>query len=515
MTTSLSCFLTLLNKLGLSAQKWTLDYGTFQLLSQIQIFFLWYFMDNPNKAVDSWASSTLFNYTSAPKNCSKSYLQPFNFTTASKDFELGVPNRIWWDPGTANGNITLHVTTLDPRSFDYTVWHTLTSTIQFSSITEKDGQGVGFDWIPSIAPDANFILTLGDDRGIGSGGSLHGSITPSSFLCAYQLSGAYTVLQRVILYLLFLFGTIGLFTASPWMTGPFLGGAMASTGSMALHSIILMASSRKASQKGTIDLDRIAIFQMLSVCLYLCAPLIIGSYQLRQRTGEGSATAMVVCAWAILIVVGFFCSIIPDSETPLQPCAPYNTTTPTGTLLTIATNTSLCADLCLTKSSLVRDLGTAQMNDANITIENIFHWLYFWGYVVGILCTIWVTMMIVITFVTPNKPTDVFNEVFHSKRHRKSEAGTVCTLLFVLVAAPVTMVVQVCYGEHLLATKAALRSEKSFVVGQWGPWVAIGLASVSTVFLVAAGNGSKETPARSMPPELAEPDKASAGESPP
>ncbi|KAG6839394.1 hypothetical protein C0991_002989 [Blastosporella zonata] len=280
------------------------------------------------------------------------------------------------------------------------------------------------------------------------------------------------------------------------MTGPFLGGAMASTASAALHSIILLASSTKASQKGTVDLDQIAIFQILSICLYLCAPLLIGTHQLRKHNGEGPATVMVVCAWAILILVGFLCSLLPGTQVPLQPCAPYNTTTSLGTIQTTATNVTQCAELCATKSSLVRAPGVAQMNNANVTVEQVFHYLYYWGYVVGFLCAIWVTCMTVLTFVAPNKPNDIINEVFHRKRHRKSDAGAVCTLLFVI--APISMLVQLCYGEHLLATKAALVSEKSFSVGQWGPWVTIGLASVSTVFLAASGDGAKEKLSESM-----------------
>ncbi|KAJ7930047.1 hypothetical protein B0H13DRAFT_913204 [Mycena leptocephala] len=346
------------------------------------------------------------------------------------------------------------------------------------------GQGVGFDWIPSIRPDAAFIITLGDDRGIGSGGSLRGFANSSpSFLCAYQMSGSYPVLQRLLLYLLFLFGTIGMFTASSWMTGPFLGGAMAYSGSAAIHSIIILASSNKASQKGTIDLDGIPIFQILAVCLYLCAPLYLGSSLLQIRTGDTSATVLVVGAWAILIIVGFFCSIVVDAPQAILPCIPRNTTTSIGTIATIPADTDLCAELCASRSSLIRSLGEAQMNDARVTLHGVFKYLYDLGWFVGMACAIGVTAVIFATIMAPNSGHELMaalsecNDPSRSsstgrrrrrgRRSNKSDSGPACIIVFILVAAPVALVIQIALGEHLLA-KAALVSEKSYAVGQWG-----------------------------------------------
>ncbi|KAG6906719.1 hypothetical protein DXG01_012434 [Tephrocybe rancida] len=460
-------------------------------------------MDIPT-GVNTWGWSQFFDKSlSLGTNCSQAYSQSFNFTTASKTFELGVPNRIWWDAGTTKGNITFHVTTLGPQSNVNGSYWTLTLRLAVSNITEKEGQGIGFDWTPSIAPDAPFVITLGDDRGIGSGGSLHGSISPFSFLCAYQLSGSYSVLQRVILYVLFLFGTIGIFTASSWMTGAFLGGAMAFSGSAAIHSIILTASSKKAIQKGTIDLDGIAIFQILSTCLYLCAPLLTAMFFVRKRTGEGPAKAIIVCVWAVLIVAGFFCCF-GNLPAPIPPCAPYNMTTSLGTSLTVATSTSRCAEWCLTKSSIVRSVGEARMTDSRITTKNIFGPVYAVGLFLGSACALWILAITVATFVAPNKPLDILSSYLMALL-----GFSTYTSMVVFGGVPVILFVQIFYGEYLLATQTALVGEKSYAIGQWGPWVIVGLATVAAIFLAAAKDGVLS----STHPEHLEPDQPSDRES--
>lgn len=283
------------------------------------------------------------------------------------------------------------------------------------------------------------------------------------------------------------------------LLGPFLGGAMAYSGSAAIHSIIILASSNKASQKGTIDLDGIPIFQILAVCLYLCAPLYLGSSLLQIRTGDTSATVLVVGAWAILIIVGFFCSIVVDAPQAILPCIPRNTTTSIGTIATIPADTGLCAELCASRSSLIRSLGEAQMNDARVTLHGVFKYLYDLGWFVGMACAIGVTAVIFATIMAPNSGHELMaalsecNDPSRSsstgrrrrrgRRSNKSDSGPACIIVFILVAAPVALVIQIALGEHLLA-KAALVSEKSYAVGQWGPWVTVGLAFVASVFLL-------------------------------
>ncbi|KAJ7174184.1 hypothetical protein C8R43DRAFT_1119550 [Mycena crocata] len=416
---------------------------------------------------------------------------------ASKEFVIGVPNRIWWDAGKTAGNVTFRVTTLGAGR--HTAWDTRTSVISIPDITEVEGQGVGFDWHPSIEPWASFVITLGDDRGIGSGGSLRGTAASPAFLCAYQMSGTYPVLQRLLLYILFLLGTIGLFTASGWLTGPFLGGAMAYAGSAAIHSIIILASSNKSSQKGTIDLDAIPIFQILSVCLYLCAPLLLGSYTLRKHTGETSATVVVVSVWAVLIIVGFFCSLLVEGPAAIAPCAPYNATLPDGTYRTVPTDAGLCAEMCAIKSSLIREVGEAEMLDSTITLHGVFGGLWELGFFVGIACAIGVTSITIVTIFAPNAGGGALTAMMElggtsttrstrprarrSRRVKKGDSGPACLVFFILVAAPIALVIQLALGEHRLA-KAALVSEKSYAVGQWGPWVMVGLALVSSVFFL-------------------------------
>ncbi|KAJ7058782.1 hypothetical protein C8F01DRAFT_1255195 [Mycena amicta] len=448
-----------------------------------------------------WLTASLHDERrlSNPTRCGgPAYTQPFNFSTGSTDFVIGVPNRIWWDLGAAIGNVTFHVTTLgeqpqidlpstlgeseQPPSH-YGTWDMRSTLWRISNITEVHGQGIGFDWYPSISPGASFVLTLGDDRGLSSGGSLWGTTTSPTFLCAYQMSGSYHVMQRLLLYFLFFFGILGLFTASNWMTGPFLGAAMAYAGATAIHAVVILVASCQASQTGTIDLDGLPIFQILSVSLYLSAPLLMGWSRLRTHTGNTSSSVIVVCIWAMLIIVGFMCSL-GTSSTVIEPCAPHNTTLSDGSIRTLSPIITECAALCTRKSSILRDLGEAQMLSSSITAFHIFGLLWSAGILVGCVCATGIVVMTVNAIFRPTHG-DIFTG-FSALEHRpptRDDAFIMFVTLLLLVAAPMALLLQLIIGEwQLERTKGVLPSEKPYAIGQWGQWVIVGLACAASVF---------------------------------
>jgi hypothetical protein len=71
------------------------------------------------------------------------------------------------------------------------------------------------DWILTAEFEGNFTLVGSDDRGIGSGGQMLVTAsldTASNFVCAFPMSSNYSLLQRLLFYVLFVTGllTLGL-----------------------------------------------------------------------------------------------------------------------------------------------------------------------------------------------------------------------------------------------------------------------------------------------------------------
>ncbi|KAJ7617949.1 hypothetical protein FB45DRAFT_1063485 [Roridomyces roridus] len=318
------------------------------------------------------------------------------------------------------------------------------------------------------------------------------------------MNGTYTFLQRMLLYALLLFGVIGLFTASNWMTGPFLGAAMAYAGAGAIHAIILAVSSHRADQRGTIDLDSLPIFQILAVCVYLYPPLFMCSYSLRRRTGYMHSTVVIVCAWGILIASGFICTMTTKPST-IPPCALANITLSDGSIRSVAPDIGACASFCSTKSSIHRTAGQAQIQSSTITVSHVFRGLSVLGIVMGISCTIFmmVALILAVAALFSESPLDlliVMREVVRDagriarQRHKRRDSPAVMLYLIVVavVGGPIALIVQVFQGENYLR-KARLAQETVTAVGQWGPWVTVALASIAAVFFVLMSSIGKET----------------------
>ncbi|KAJ6448147.1 hypothetical protein C8R45DRAFT_1134453 [Mycena sanguinolenta] len=332
--------------------------------------------------------------------------------------------------GTDQRNVTLHVITLGKQNTDVGTWDMRSTVVPVLNITEIDGQGIGFDWRPSISPSTPFIITLGDERGIASGGS------PSSAHTSLKLDDCHRKLKA---------------------SGPFLGGAMAYAGAAAVHSIIILTSSQQASQKCTIDLDSIPIFQILSVCLYLCAPLLMCSHHVREHTGDASATVLVVCAWGLLIAVGFFCAIT-ICPTAILPCGPFNSTMLDGSVLSTPPDPVQCATLCTKNSSVLRSLGEAQSQSSNITVSHVFGSPKHWGFFIGAFCSPCVLLATVFAIFDPHGGVDMLTglgEMMNKPtRRRPSEVITRYMIMFTLVAVPVSLVLQIFSGEYRMGKPA-------------------------------------------------------------
>ncbi|PCH35288.1 hypothetical protein WOLCODRAFT_27769 [Wolfiporia cocos MD-104 SS10] len=69
--------------------------------------------------------------------------------------------RIWWNSTEVEGTPTFRGVIPGGQSF----------SIPQGSLTNVTGEGLGFDWTPSVRIGTTVILVAGDDRGVGTGGS--------------------------------------------------------------------------------------------------------------------------------------------------------------------------------------------------------------------------------------------------------------------------------------------------------------------------------------------------------
>lgn len=86
----------------------------------------------------------------------------YYFLDPDNQFVQCTTSRIWWDPSSVKGTPTFYGVIPGGDSFN----------ISFTSTTQKANEGTGFDWVPAIRGGTTLMVGAGDDRGLGSGGSV-------------------------------------------------------------------------------------------------------------------------------------------------------------------------------------------------------------------------------------------------------------------------------------------------------------------------------------------------------
>ncbi|KAL3441323.1 hypothetical protein BJX65DRAFT_322466 [Aspergillus insuetus] len=114
-------------------------------------------------------------------------------------------------------------------------------------------------------------------------------------LCVYPLSGVYSPLQRILFYVLLSFGVIG--RRQRWLVAGALASAMTYCGAAAIQSFFLIAKAKSP----VVDLDIYGVFAVTSTGFMLTAPLLAWSTTLQSAERE---IRMVISLWSLLIAIG-------------------------------------------------------------------------------------------------------------------------------------------------------------------------------------------------------------------
>ncbi|KAL2783174.1 hypothetical protein BJX66DRAFT_319004 [Aspergillus keveii] len=114
-------------------------------------------------------------------------------------------------------------------------------------------------------------------------------------LCVYPLSGVYSPLQRILFYVLLSFGVIG--RRQRWLVAGALASAMTYCGAAAIQSFFLIAKTKSP----VVDLDIYGVFAVTSTGFMLTAPLLAWSTTLQSAERE---IRMIISLWSLLIAIG-------------------------------------------------------------------------------------------------------------------------------------------------------------------------------------------------------------------
>jgi hypothetical protein len=156
----------------------------------------------------------------------------FQFHLSAPVPTVGIPSRIWWDPNETSGFVlsgsiyavplmTLLISVpkffgFIPAPSDYIPSSFYSKTPSYGTyfdletgiISDIAGQGRGYGWIPSIAPDSDVIVVGSDSRGLIAGTLLKTHVESGTQLCVFPMSGQYELLQRILFYVLLFFAII-------------------------------------------------------------------------------------------------------------------------------------------------------------------------------------------------------------------------------------------------------------------------------------------------------------------
>ncbi|KAJ7269856.1 hypothetical protein C8J57DRAFT_1323734 [Mycena rebaudengoi] len=329
----------------------------------------------------------------------------FQFHLSAPVPTVGIPSRIWWDPNETSGVPKFFGFIPAPSDYIPSSFYSKTPSygtyfdLETGIISDIAGQGRGYGWIPSIAPDSDVIVVGSDSRGLIAGTLLKTHVESGTQLCVFPMSGQYELLQRILFYVLLFFAII--FTHSSFVVSLIVAGVLAFVFLDAINAILITPSS-------TFDYDAVGAYQILLVTSSFCAPFVVSMREnfykyrgkpeekrspisrrfpeaassssrksrlpgeLNSRTIHGPGArrtlALLFCS-GMISAVGLVCALATIRSFPHKDfspaCSPTNITGASReTPLTVPVNLSRCITYCSTVAETYRAPGTALVRPA-------------------------------------------------------------------------------------------------------------------------------------------------------
>lgn len=122
----------------------------------------------------------------------------------------------------------------------------------------------------------------------------------STISCAYKISSSYELPQRLLLYLLFVIGSLT--HKKDWLVGASFGTAMLFSSVTSIHQIAITATENV----GAWDLDSNPTLDIISFSILSTSLLVMWSSSFRKAT---DATRLVVFLWTCVMIAGFIAGL--------------------------------------------------------------------------------------------------------------------------------------------------------------------------------------------------------------
>lgn len=327
-------------------------------------------------------------------------------------------------------------------------------------------------------------------------------------LCVYPVDGQYTFLQRLLFYILMTFGVLA--RRRKWLVVGALTTAMSYSAAAAIHAMLLVSSPGR----DYVDLNIYAIYSVTSAGIILSVLLLVWSTTLGK---VGRRLRYIVLLWFALVVVGSFFAIgimfARENHSGPPPCLnPETVDAPAASLF--PSETEDCTYVCLPQGGLFHTEDQILAWPNRISATSDITAIYFPTAASYILTFVIIAIVTHIRqrrrndqkFQHPNVPVIqldskprinlTLKEKFQKWWSHRSEAMTpvrslefptktqypkfwaaceyyACFALFGAVAANTIMNEVRMYGFPT--------NEDPQEVGQWAPWVAVGLVVLAQV----------------------------------
>lgn len=171
-----------------------------------------------------------------------------------------------------------------------------------------------------------------------SSGNRYGGVGPD-VLCVYPVDGQYTFLQRLLFYVLLTFGVLA--RRRKWLVIGALTTAMSYSGAAAIHAMLLVSPGRDY-----VDLNIYAIYSVTSTAVILSVLLLLWSTTLGRA---GRRLRYIVMIWFVLVLVGsiFTMGIMYAREThSMAPACLNPEAVDTSAASILASETEACSYVC-------------------------------------------------------------------------------------------------------------------------------------------------------------------------
>ena len=293
---------------------------------------------------------------------------------------------------------------------------------------------------------------------------------PDAVSCVYPISGQFDLLNRILLYILLLFGFS--WRRSIWLVNGATAYVTASTGTAAIHAVAVAAVSRHHQM----DLDAFGVLAIILPSLWIALPL----FRLSKTIGREKLHP-IIGLWSGLIALGLVASTISVwawKFPTYMPCYSSKGDLILGSPTVQELEQFQCNYSCLSSSQHLRSPDELVLvRSSRLVAEKYFTIFILIPLISGTIVSVLLFVYSVGTSVyniAEGKYASSFREVCKVCYEQK---GHIMGFISVIITCVVISLGEV----HLMVHGGLPTSEQPYAVGQWSPWVSATLTVMAAI----------------------------------